>query len=86
MSTTTDIDLLPALRNIYQEQGYASGYHRGQSDTLAALLEAVQPFSRLNSATAAQTRQLLYEFSEFVEKSLQHSTVDHGYVEDGMGI
>jgi len=85
--STARSDVWPALASVYHEQGYDAGYRRGVNDTLATVLEAVNDFARLRDGDVAETRRLLYAFSEFLEQRAgTHSrTVDQHFV-DGLGI
>jgi hypothetical protein len=78
---------LPSLVSAYHERGYEAGYARGINDALAAVLESTEDFARLQPGSAAETRRLLYAFSEFLEEQVRQSPShsDHGFV-DGLGI
>jgi hypothetical protein len=77
----------PALMNAFQEQGYEAGYARGTSDVLANLLEATEDFAKTHPGSPADTRRLLYAFSEFLERRLPKNPPNqaHEFV-DGLGI
>src|ERR1700761_2845808 len=78
----------PALVNVYHEQGYDAGYSRGASDVLATALEATEEFLRARGQTDVDARQLLYDFTEFLEARLrksQRGDDDHSVI-DGLGI
>jgi hypothetical protein len=80
-------DVLPSLAIAYHERGYEAGYSRGVNNTLAAVLEATEEFARLRPESAAETRRLLYAFSEFLEKQIGPTPVDFGHdFVDGLGI
>jgi hypothetical protein len=78
---------LPSLVSAYHERGYEAGYVRGINDALASVLEATEDFARLQPGSAAETRQLLYTFSKFLEEQVRQSPLhsDDGFV-DGLGI
>jgi hypothetical protein len=75
----------PALVDVYQEQGFETGYHRGVSDVLAAFLEATEQFVDVRPENAVETRRLLHEFAGHLEKFLDRPH-PHFYFEDGSGI
>ena len=79
--------VLPSLVTAYQERGYDAGYARGVNDALAAVLEATEDFARLRPESVAETRRLLFAFSEFLEKQFRPtpSHLEHDFV-DGLGI
>jgi hypothetical protein len=77
----------PALVNVFQEQGYEAGYARGASDALATLLEAIEDFAKTHPGSPADTRRLLYAFSEFLERRLPKNPPNHAHeFVDGLGI
>jgi hypothetical protein len=80
-------NVLPNLVSAYHERGYEAGYARGVNDTLAAVLEATEDFVRLRPDSAAETRRLLYAFSEFLEEQVRRTPhhAEHEFV-DGLGI
>jgi hypothetical protein len=75
----------PALVDVYQEQGFEAGYHRGVNDVLAAFLEATEQFVHARPENAAETRRLLHEFAGHLEEFLDRSH-PHFFFEDGSGI
>jgi len=79
--------VFPPLMSAYHERGYEMGYARGRSDVLAAILEATETFVRLDPDSAANTRRLLYAFSDFLEQQMSRRSpeVPHEFV-DGLGI
>jgi hypothetical protein len=80
-------NVLPSLVGAFRDHGYEAGYARGVGDTHIALLEAVDEFSRQQSGSPARTRQLLYAFSEFLERKLDRKPArsETGFI-DGAGI
>jgi hypothetical protein len=77
----------PALVNVFHEQGYQAGYARGTSDVLANLLEATKDFAKTHPGSPADTRRLLYAFSEFLERRLPKNPPNHAHeFVDGLGI
>src|ERR1700722_8587220 len=80
-------EILPSLVSAYQERGFEAGYSRGVNDALAAVLEAAEEFARLRPESAAETRRVLYAFSEFLESRVRQTPPDEdfGFV-DGLGI
>jgi hypothetical protein len=81
------LDLFPSVIGAFQEHGYDAGYARGVNDTHIALLEAINEFSRLHRGSPGQTQELLYAFSEFLERTLLRSfpRSGSGFI-DGAGI
>jgi hypothetical protein len=75
------------LVSAYHERGYQAGYARGMNDALTAALESTEDFIRLQPNSAADPRQLLYAFSEFLEQRVGGKSPDleRGFV-DGLGI
>jgi hypothetical protein len=80
-------EILPSLVSAYQERGFEAGYSRGVNDALAAVLEAAEEFARLRPESAAETRKVLYAFSEFLERHVRQAPpyVESEFV-DGLGI
>ena len=80
-------EILPSLVSAYQEHGFEAGYSRGVNDALAAVLEVAEEFARLRPESAAETRRVLYAFSEFLESRVRQTPPDEdfGFV-DGLGI
>jgi hypothetical protein len=80
-------DIWPALMNVYQEQGFETGYSRGVNDTLAAALEATEEFVRLQQRSNLDARRLLYAFCEFLESHIRRTPPqDSQRFIDGLGI
>jgi len=80
-------ELFSGLVTAYQERGYEAGYARGANDALASVLEAAEEFARLRPESAAQTRRLLFAFSEFLENRVRRTppTTAPDFI-DGLGI
>jgi hypothetical protein len=80
-------DFFSGLVTAYQQRGYEAGYARGANDALASVLEATEEFARLQPESAAQTRRLLYAFSEFLENRVRQtpSQPANDFI-DGLGI
>jgi hypothetical protein len=77
----------PALVNVYQKQGYESGYARGVNDVLATILETTEDFARLRPEAAAETRRLLHAFSEYLDRRIRTQPRDEeNHFVDGLGI
>ena len=81
-------DVWPALVNVYQEQGYEADYARAVSDVLADALEATEEFIQSQAHSDAETRRLLYAFSEFLENRVRRKAPaeEHRLFIDGLGI